>query len=184
MNDLEFSNASGDKPDSGNSAAPQQKENSSGRGKNNLKYGEITAPVSIERICAIFDAAGWKYNLADSELQSGFGGKPFIITYNTESNCLDLTSLLISGVSEIPENDVLGFIEEWHHTKILPKAYLFRTEDGEALIRLEHMLLFADAEERIFGATDAQLAGYLEQFIFSALAFFEEFNNFFGKGEI
>ncbi|MDR6939782.1 YbjN domain-containing protein [Arcanobacterium hippocoleae] len=141
----------------------------------NLEYGEITTPISIERIRRIFDTEGWGYELAGSQIQTGFRGMPLVVTYFPEHDRLDFTATIVAESLNREENAILDFIEEWHRTKVVPKAYLHENAEGEKILQLEQILIFSDSQQIAFGATDAQLDHALRNFIFAALAFRDEF---------
>lgn len=148
----------------------------------NEALGEIATPVNFARICAVFDREGWKYECSDSEIRGGFDSKPVIVHFSEQDNRLDFSSIIVDGLADLDADDLLGFIEEWHCTRILPKAYLFSTEDLENVIRLEHAVLFTDGEGRPVGATDGQLQICVKQFIYAVLSFHQEFAAAYGEG--
>lgn len=147
----------------------------------NEPLGEIATLVTIARICSVFDRKSWKYERSGTQIRSGFEEKPIFINYSEEDGRIDFSSDIVDGVSDLESGDVLGFIEDWHRRCTIPKAYMFNTEDGGTVIRLERAVLFTDGKRVPVGATDAQLELCVEQFIYAALAFHKEFTEAFGE---
>lgn len=140
-----------------------------------LATPEYPTPITMDRIKQIFANNEWVYDLLDeTTIQTGFDGYLFRVKFDEESEYVHVAGYNKELLSENLFDIVSGHIQEWHRTKLFPKAYLMagQSDDGETegmQVVTEHSGAY-----RTTGATDEQLNILLNCAIPTALNFFKE----------
>ncbi|MDY5584996.1 MAG: YbjN domain-containing protein [Arcanobacterium sp.] len=132
---------------------------------------EYPTPITMQRIQQVFVNNDWVYDLIDENtIQTGFDGYLFRVKLDVESEYVHIAGYNKEVLSDKLFDIVSGHIQEWHRTKLFPKAYLMNADEEEGMqLVTEH-----SGSYRTTGATDEQLKVLFNCAIPTALSFFRE----------
>ena len=136
---------------------------------------EGLTPLSMDRIKAALDRAGWNYDIDDDgDLGGGWEYGIFYFFINGRSD----EFLCVRGYwrGRLEESDYVKALEacnSWNTESIWPKTYVVRDDEGGIRLHVEHNV---DYEH---GLTDAQLDQHLLCAVNTGMAFFEKINEMF-----
>lgn len=117
----------------------------------------VARPLTIQRVCALFDAKGWTYQFDEESLtlETGFQGFPLnIITAEDGLHVLATRSSDNLSADRFPE--VLAWAEDFNNNRAFPTAMVFQVEDN--MVHVGANFAIPDAWEY----TDEQLDEWLE----------------------
>lgn len=119
-------------------------------------------PVTLERVCAIFDADEFRYEYSkeDEQIDIGFDGFGFRFRLAGEENeIIHMTSAYLESIDLALKEDLLQFIEDWHRDKIWPKLFYLNRNEIELRVNAEYAF---DCED---GISDKQLKQLITCFV-------------------
>lgn len=119
-------------------------------------------PVSLERVCAIFDQDNYRYEYSreEEQIDIGFDGFGFRFRLAGEQNeIIHMTSAYLEPIELAQEEELLQFIEDWHRDRIWPKLFYINYNEIELRINAEYAF---DCER---GINDQQLYQLIKCFV-------------------
>lgn len=118
---------------------------------------EDPTPMTIERMCAAFDAIGFKYELDDQRMKTGFGDVPMAVYLDAGGDFLVIRGFIWSNLDEHGKAVANAQIAQKHDSTFFPTYFTFSDEDGEQIAGDVNIYVGK-------GVTDAQLGSYIGLF--------------------
>ncbi|MDR0415881.1 MAG: YbjN domain-containing protein [Propionibacteriaceae bacterium] len=136
------------------------------------------APLSRERIEAVFQKKEWRYQVdSDGDLGGIWDDNLFyFFTAGERKEILYIRGRWHHALSIDQRNEAREVIDSWHLDRLWPKGYTRVDDDGQVRIFAE---LVVDFEN---GVTDGQLTQTVMCGISTSIQLFEHLANHFGKG--
>lgn len=129
-----------------------------------------TRPLTQERVIALFGKEGWNYSIdGDGDLFGRWGHTVFYFFLSgSQKEILNVSAHFLMPIPKENAEEARLFIEEWHRTRLWPKAYTLVDDEGQMRIAADVAL---DYEH---GITDKQLARHARSAIGSTLQMLED----------
>ncbi|MEV8337290.1 YbjN domain-containing protein [Leucobacter sp. NPDC077196] len=132
--------------------------------------GAKLAPLSKNRVTAVFDAAGWSYSIDDEgDIRGGWESGSFLFLVDEEVDAI----LCVRGYwrGRLGEPEYLRALELcnlWNADRLWPRTFVGRDDDGSIRLNAEHTVDYSP------GVTDEQLTQHLLCAIGTSMTFFAE----------
>ncbi|MCL1897599.1 MAG: YbjN domain-containing protein [Micrococcales bacterium] len=136
----------------------------------NEQASEVPTALSRERIEAALKAEGWSYQIdSDGDIGGMWDNNLFyFFSYGNSNEILQIRGRWQQALPIEYRNQVRQVLDDWHLTKIWPKAYTRVDDDGRLWVITEHSV---DWE---FGVTEQQLRLTLRCAITTSLSLYRE----------
>ncbi|MDO4259886.1 MAG: YbjN domain-containing protein [Actinomycetaceae bacterium] len=143
-------------------------------GMSNTPESDTPAPLSQERLIAVFKREGWHFQVdGDGDMGAVWEDQIFwFVVTGPEKEILQIVAPLHARI-EAPRESVRDFIDEWHAGRFWPKACTRLNDDGTVAIMSEVNI---DWEK---GVTDDQLAQQVKCAIGTTLGMYEQLKESF-----
>lgn len=120
---------------------------------------DLISELTIDRVTKIFDENGWKYDLEDSRVITGFAGMSCIIRLIGEKESTVLSTTVSStGHQYLPADklfEVQNWVNRWNGESIFGTARAFVDDEGDVILQIDY------AVPAGVGLSDAQLDMYV-----------------------
>ena len=132
--------------------------------------GDVPAPISRDRMVALFEHKGWKYFIDnEGDLGGNWDDNQFYFMVRGQQNeILHIQAMWHTTLDIEYLERVRSFIENWHRDRLWPKCYHRISDEGRIRVYCENTV---DHEH---GATDDQLRQQINCALGTASQFFDD----------
>lgn len=120
---------------------------------------DLISELTIDRVAKVFDESGWKYDLEESRIITGFAGAACSIRFIGDSESLIMAITMSStGHQFLPADrfvEVENWVNRWNSESIFGTAHAFVDDEGDVILQIDY------AVPAGVGLSDAQLEMYL-----------------------
>ncbi|AOZ71960.1 hypothetical protein BK816_00520 [Boudabousia tangfeifanii] len=125
---------------------------------NSLNTDSLVTPVTIERVAALFEAAGLNYQLDGGRISTGFGDVPMSIALDGGNTFLVFRAFWEANLDEHGKAVANAQIAERHAATFFPTFFTTEDETGTQVLADVNIFLGMPAEDGTpAGMTDQQL---------------------------